>query len=211
VYSRQELELLASFVERYDAYVVCDEVYEHLTFDGREHVPLMTFPGLRDRCVKIGSAGKTFSLTGWKVGYITAPPHLLQPIAKAHQFLVYTTPPNLQHAVAYGLAKDDDYFTGLRAFMAGQRDKLSGGLKALGFDVLDCAGTYFVNVDISSLGFDGTDADFCQWLVREVGVATIPVSAFYDTDPLSSVIRFCFCKKDSTIEAGLERLATRFG
>jgi aspartate/methionine/tyrosine aminotransferase len=211
VYSRPELELLASFVERYDAYVVCDEVYEHLTFDGREHVPLMTFPGLRDRCVKIGSAGKTFSLTGWKVGYITAAPHVLQPIAKAHQFLVYTTPPNLQRAVAYGLGKDDDYFAGLQTFMAGQRDKLSGGLKSLGFDVLDCAGTYFLNVDISDLGFDGSDADFCQWLVREVGVATIPVSAFYDTDALTSVVRFCFCKKDSTIETGLERLAQRFG
>jgi N-succinyldiaminopimelate aminotransferase len=211
VYSHQELELLASFVERYDTYVVCDEVYEHLTFDGREHVPLMTFPGLRDRCVKIGSAGKTFSLTGWKVGYITASPHLLQPIAKAHQFLVYTTPPNLQRAVAFGLTKGDDYFAGLQAFMAAQRDKLSSGLESLGFDVLDCAGTYFLNVDISGLGFDGTDAEFCQWLVREVGVATIPVSAFYDTDALTSVIRFCFCKKDSTIEAGLERLATRFG
>jgi len=110
VWTHAELTGLAALVEEFDAYVVCDEVYEHLVFDGARHVPLITLPGMRERCVKIGSAGKTFSLTGWKVGYVTAAPHLLQPIAKAHQFLTYTTPPNLQRAVAYGLDKDDAYF-----------------------------------------------------------------------------------------------------
>ncbi len=215
VYTREELELLAEFVVAHDAYVVCDEVYEHLVYDGREHLTMLAMPGMRERCVKIGSAGKTFSLTGWKVGYLTAAPEVLQPIAKAHQFVTYTTPPNLQAAVAVGLRKDDSYFTGLTAFMSGQRDKLASGLASLGFDVLDCGGTYFLDVDISGLdraALDGGagDAEFCQWLVREVGVATIPVSAFYDTDPLTTVIRFCFCKKDVTIEQALERLAVRF-
>lgn len=216
VFTREELALIAEFAVAHDTYVVCDEVYEHLVYDGREHLTMLAMNGMRERCVKIGSAGKTFSLTGWKVGYITAAPDVLQPIAKAHQFVTYTTPPNLQAAVAVGLRKDDTYFSGLAAFMAGQRDKLDKGLRELGFDVLDCAGTYFLDVDISgldraSLDAGDSDADFTQWLVREVGVATIPVSAFYDTDPLTSVIRFCFCKKDVTIQTALDRLATRFG
>ncbi|HRJ61164.1 MAG TPA: aminotransferase class I/II-fold pyridoxal phosphate-dependent enzyme, partial [Azospirillaceae bacterium] len=111
----EELDLLASFIERYDALAVCDEVYEHIVFDGRPHVPLITRPGMAERCLKIGSAGKTFSLTGWKVGYVTGPARLIAPAAKAHQFLTFTTPPNLQSAVAYGLNKDDGYFSGLAA------------------------------------------------------------------------------------------------
>jgi aspartate/methionine/tyrosine aminotransferase len=182
-------------------------------------VPLITLPGLRDRCVKIGSAGKTFSLTGWKIGYVTASPALLAPIAKAHQFLTYTSPPNLQRAVAYGLGKDDSYYSGLIDFMADRRNLLADGLRRLGLPPLDCHGTYFLNVDMSQLGFDGTDAELCQWLVAEVGVALIPLSAFYDPTavaegagaPPRSIVRFCFCKKESTLEAGLERLAAHFG
>jgi aspartate/methionine/tyrosine aminotransferase len=207
VYSRAELELIAEFAIAHDAAVVCDEVYEHLVFDGREHVPLMTLPGMRERCVKVGSAGKTFSLTGWKVGYVSAAPALLTPIAKAHQFLTFTTPPNLQQAVAFGLRKDRSYFDDLATFMAGQRDKLATGLREVGFDVLDCAGTYFIDVDLRSLGWTEGDVAFCQRLVREVGVATVPISAFYDENPLTDVVRFCFCKRDATIELGLERLA----
>ncbi|NNG04912.1 MAG: aminotransferase, partial [Inquilinus sp.] len=152
VFDRAELELLAEFVEGSDAYAVCDEVYEHIVFDGRPHIPLMTLPGMRERCLKIGSAGKTFSLTGWKVGYVTAAPDLLAPVAKAHQFLVFTTPPNLQSAVAYGLAKDDGYFAGLAAEMQGKRDRLAAGLAAAGFAVLPCQGTYFVNIDVAGAG-----------------------------------------------------------
>jgi N-succinyldiaminopimelate aminotransferase len=208
----------------HDAYLVCDEVYEHVVFDGRPHVPLITLPGMRDRCVKIGSAGKTFSLTGWKIGYVTAAPELLAPIAKAHQFLTYTSPPNLQRAVAFGLTKGDDYFDGLASFMEGRRDLLTDGLRGLGLPPLECQGTYFLNVDLdaraSALDVDGDDAELCQWLVREVGVALIPLSAFYDQQataagdappPPRSIVRFCFCKKVTTLTAGLERLATRFG
>jgi aspartate/methionine/tyrosine aminotransferase len=210
VWTVDELSVVADLVREFDAYAVCDEVYEHVVFDGARHVPLMTLPGMRDRCVKIGSAGKTFSLTGWKVGYVTASPAVLGPIAKAHQFLTYTTPPNLQQAVAYGLGKDDAYFSGLASLMTSRRDLLASGLRELGFEVLDCGGTYFLDVDISGLGWEGTDAAFCQWLVKEAGVALIPVSAFYDRDPLTTVVRFCFCKKVSTLEAGLERLAKQF-
>ncbi|MEZ5233588.1 MAG: aminotransferase [Acidimicrobiia bacterium] len=206
VYSRDELELIASFAIAHDAVVVCDEVYEHLVYDGREHIPLMTLPGMRERCVKVGSAGKTFSLTGWKVGYVSAAPSVLQPVAKAHQFLTFTTPPNLQQAVAFGLRKDRSYFDDLATFMARQRDKLAKGLAEVGFDVLDCAGTYFIDVDLASLGWTAGDVAFCQRLVREVGVATVPLSAFYEQDPLTSVVRFCFCKRDQTIELALDRL-----
>ena len=211
MWTRAELEQVAALAQEFDAYVICDEVYEHLVYDGRAHIPLMTLPGMRERCVKIGSAGKTFSLTGWKVGYITAAPALLAPIVRAHQFLVFTTPPNLQHAVAYGLGKDDSYFSGLTALMATRRDSLVGGLTGLGLTTLACEGTYFVNVDVGPLGFDGDDVAFCRWLVSEVGVAAIPVSAFYDEGGPTDVIRLCFCKRQETLDLALERLGAQFG
>jgi aspartate/methionine/tyrosine aminotransferase len=207
VFDRAELALIAEAVQAADAVAVCDEVYEHLVFDGRAHVPLMTLPGMRDRCLKIGSAGKTFSLTGWKVGYVTAAPHLLGPVAKAHQFLVFTTPPNLQAAIAYGLGKDDGYFAGLAADLKVKRDRFAAGLSRLGLTVLPCAGTYFVNVDISGSGLGGDDEAACRHLVETAGVAAIPVSAFYAEDPLRSVVRFCFAKADAVLDAALERLA----
>ena len=136
VFTRPELELIAELAIEHDAYVVCDEVYEHLVFDGREHIPMMTLPGMAERCVRVGSAGKTFSLTGWKVGYLTAAPDLLTPIAKSHQFLVFTTPPNLQAAVAYGLGKEDAYFATLAGDLEAKRDRFAGGLHELGFETL---------------------------------------------------------------------------
>ncbi|MBK1842643.1 aminotransferase [Azospirillum sp. YIM B02556] len=210
VFDRAELDLIAEFVQRHDALAVCDEVYEHLVFDGRRHIPLMALPGMRDRCLKIGSAGKTFSLTGWKVGYVTAAPHLLQPVAKAHQFLTFTTPPNLQAAVAYGLGKEEGYFTGLAAGLQAKRDRLSAGLASVGFDVLPSAGTYFVAADISRFGFDGDDQAFCRWLVAEAKVAAIPVSAFFVENAPTSVVRFCFSKKDEVLDTAIERLRNRF-
>ncbi len=211
VFAREELELLAEFVQRFDALAVCDEVYEHIVFDGRPHIPLMTLPGMRDRCLKIGSAGKTFSLTGWKVGYVTAAPHLLQPVAKAHQYITFTTAPNLQTAVAYGLGKEDAYFAGLASAMQAKRDRLAAGLAAAGLTVMPSAGTYFLNVDISSTGFDGDDQAFCRRLTAEAGVTAIPVSAFYVENAPATVIRFCFSKKDEVLDAAVERLSKRFG
>jgi aspartate/methionine/tyrosine aminotransferase len=205
VWSPEELALLAEFLVAYDAYAICDEVYEHLVFDGRRHVPLMTLPGMRERCLRVGSAGKTFSLTGWKVGYVTGCPRLLQPVAKAHQFLTFTTPPNLQAAVAYGLAKDDGYFAGLQRDMERRRDRLSAGLAAAGLTVLPAEGTYFVVVDLGPEVAD--DADFCRRLTVEAGVAAIPVSAFYETEAPRHLIRFCFAKQDAVLDAAIERVA----
>ncbi|KGM35941.1 aminotransferase [Inquilinus limosus] len=211
VFGAAELDLLAEFVEGADAYAICDEVYEHLVFDGRRHQPLIARPGMRERCLKIGSAGKTFSLTGWKVGYVTAAPALATLLGKAHQFLTFTTPPNLQAAVAYGLAKGDDYFDGLTAELQGKRDRFAAGLQRLGLAALPCDGTYFVNLDIGSTGFDGDDQAFCRHLIEEVGVAAIPVSAFYAETPLPTVARFCFAKQDAVLDEALARLAKRFG
>ncbi len=207
VYGRGQLELLARFCLKYDAYALCDEVWEHVIFDGREHLTMLAIPGMRGRTVKIGSAGKIFSLTGWKVGFVCAAPDVLRVLAKAHQYITFTTPPNLQAAVAYGLGKADDYFTGMRVGMERSRDRFTGGLRGLGFTVLDSEGTYFLNIDISPLG-ETDDAAFCGRLVREHKVAAIPVSAFYAATPVKTVVRFCFAKHDATLDAALDRLSS---
>jgi aspartate/methionine/tyrosine aminotransferase len=207
VFVRQDLELLARYCEKHNAIAVCDEVWEHVMFDGRRHVPLIAMPGMRERCVKIGSAGKIFSLTGWKVGFVCAAPSVLRVLAKAHQFITFTTPPNLQVAVAYGLDKADGYFETMRADFQRSRDRFTAGLRSLGFPVIDAEATYFVNVDLASLGLNEDDESFCKRLVREHKVAAIPVSAFYANDPIRSVVRFCFAKRDATLDAALERLA----
>ena len=204
VYGRADLALLAQACVRHDVIALCDEVWEHVVFDGREHLPLIGFPGMRERTVKIGSAGKIFSLTGWKVGFACAAPPLMQALARAHQFLTFTTPPNLQSAVAYGLAKDDAYFAGMRAGFQRSRDRFSSGLRERGFAVLPSQGTYFVNVDVGD--FPGGDVGFCEGLVARHGVAAIPVSAFYAQGPVCSVVRFCFAKSDATLDAALARL-----
>jgi aspartate/methionine/tyrosine aminotransferase len=205
VFPEGDLDLLAEFCQRFDAIAVCDDVWEHVVFDGHAHLPLMARPGMRERTVKISSAGKIFSLTGWKVGLVMAAPPIMKVLAKAHQFLTFTTPPNLQSAVAYGLMKDDAYFEGMRAAFQRSRDRFSEGLRALGFSVLPSAGTYFVNIDIAPLG-EADDVDFCQRLVAEHGVAAIPVSAFYAQGAVRNVVRFCFAKHDATLDAALERL-----
>ncbi len=207
VFSSEDLALLADFCRRFDAIAISDEVWEHVVFDGIRHQPVLGLDGMRERSVKIGSAGKIFSLTGWKVGFVCAAPHIMKVLAKSHQFLTFTTAPNLQAAVAYGLAKDDAYFEDMRKNFARSRDRFTDGLRSLGFDVIPSQGTYFVNVDISALG-EADDVAFCRRLVLEHGVAAIPVSAFYAEGAVKNVVRFCFAKKDSTLDAGLERLAS---
>ncbi|MFH1803987.1 MAG: aminotransferase [Pseudomonadota bacterium] len=210
VFSDDELQFIADLLIKHDAYALCDEVYEHLVFDGRRHRPLMTFPGMRDRCVRIGSAGKTFSLTGWKVGYITACPKLMEPIAKAHQFLIFTVPPGLQHGVAYGLNKGDGYFSGFTAEMQAKRDFLMKGLKEVGFDVLESQGTYFITCDFRPLGFDGDDVAFCQHMIETAGVVAIPVSAFYQKGDVRHFVRFCFCKREEMMIEAIARMKKAF-
>jgi aspartate/methionine/tyrosine aminotransferase len=205
VYERAALELLARFCTMFGAVAISDEVWEHVVFDGRRHVSMMEIPSMRDRTVKIGSAGKIFSLTGWKVGLVAAAPELMRVLSKAHQFLTFTTPPNLQVAVAYGLGKDEAYFAAMRAGFERSRDRLTAGLESLGFEVLHSQGTYFLNVDIGPLGI-ADDMQFCRTLVETAGVAAIPVSAFYAQNHVRNIVRFCFAKSDATLDAGLARL-----
>jgi N-succinyldiaminopimelate aminotransferase len=208
IFSPADLDLLADFCVRHDAVAICDEVWEHVVFDGHRHVSVLGRPDMRERTVKISSAGKIFSLTGWKVGLVMAAPPLMKVLAKAHQYITFTTPPNLQAAVAYGLGKDDGYFEGMRADFQRSRDRFADGLAGLGFSVLPSVGTYFLNVDIAPLG-ESDDVDFCKRLVMESGVAAIPVSAFYAEGAVRNVVRFCFAKRDATLDAALERLASR--
>ncbi|QFR32069.1 aminotransferase [Ancylobacter sp. TS-1] len=207
VFGRDELDLLARFCEASGAVLVSDEVWEHVIFDGAEHVSVLALPGMRERAVKIGSAGKIFGMTGWKVGFVCAAPGLMKALSKAHQFLTFTTPPALQQAVAYGLGKERDWFLATRAGLQRSRDRLAGGLAALGFRVLPSAGTYFLNVDLAPLDPSLRDEAFCLRLVEREGVAAIPVSAFYAEEPVESVVRFCFAKTDATLDRALERLA----
>lgn len=207
VFSAAELAVIADVVQRYDAYVVCDEVYEHLVFTPDRHIPLASLVGMADRCVRIGSAGKTFALTGWKVGYVTCPPAVFASIAKAHQYLTFTTPPNLQTAVAQGLAKDDAYFETLAAELMAKRDRLAAGLARIGFTVLPAQGTYFLTVDAAAAGL-GDDRAAAELLCKQARVASVPLSAFYLENAPTRYLRFCFCKDDATLDEAISRLST---
>ncbi|HNS85758.1 MAG TPA: aminotransferase [Parvularculaceae bacterium] len=213
VLTREELQAVADIALERDLLVICDEVYEHLVFDGLPHIPLMTLPGMRDRCVRIGSAGKTFSMTGWRIGYATGSEKLITGMLKAHQFIAYTCPPHLQYAVAEGLMFGDDYYARFIAGMQAKRDFIMQGLAEVGFDVLPCEGTYFATVDIRPVGRDD-DAAFCREITEKAGVAAVPVSAFYpagsDAAP-RHYARFCFCKRRDVLEEAIARLMKYFG
>ena len=206
VFTRAELGFIADLLRRHDAYAVCDEVYEHLVFAPAEHIPLMTLPGMAERSLRIGSAGKTFSLTGWKVGYVSGPANLISLVAKAHQNLTFTTAPNLQRAVALGLAKPDAYFAALAEELRERRDLLESGLRRLGFATLPADGSYFITADFSAAGFAGDDTAFCRAITAEAGVAAIPVSAFYAANPPRTYARFAFCKQPAVLREALARL-----
>jgi aspartate/methionine/tyrosine aminotransferase len=208
-FSRKEMETLARVVAGTDAVVICDEVYEHLVYDGRPHVPLATLPGMRERCVRIGSAGKIFSLTGWKVGWVTGPRELVSVVTKAHQFITFTTPPALQLGVAHGLTHEMDFPIKLTARLQKNRDLLAARLTKLGFEVQPCEGTYFLTAGISKITNE-KDLAFCERLVREAGVALIPLSAFFQSATPDTFVRFAFCKQQSLIEQSLERLERYF-
>lgn len=206
VFEREDLAALAAVCVKHDLIAVSDEVWEHVVFDGLTHIPLMSLPGMRDRTVKIGSAGKMFGLTGWKVGFVCAAPPLNSVIAKAHQFLAFTTPPNLQTAAAFGLGKGAEFFADQAADLARSRDRLSQGLAAAGYVSLPCQGTYFLNMDLAASGIATDDETFCRRAVQEAGIAAIPVSCFYAQEPVRHVVRLCFAKSDQTLDLGLEAL-----
>lgn len=205
VFTADELAFIASLVQQHDCFAICDEVYEHLVFN-TQHISLMSLPGMRERCLRIGSAGKSFSLTGWKVGYVTAPAPLAAVVAKAHQNLVFATPPNLQRAVAFGLRKEADYFTALAQNMATQGTILASGLQRLGFEVLPYQGSYFVMADITPLAQGLDDVAFTRLLTEQARVTAIPASAFYDDNPPRNLIRFAFCKRPEVLIEALNRL-----
>ncbi len=203
----EDLSLLAELCVAHDLIAICDEVWEQVVFGNIRHRSLIALPGMRERTVKIGSAGKMFGLTGWKVGFLCAAPTLTATLARTHQFLTFTTPPNLQAAVAFGLDNAGDWFSAMPRGLERSRDRLTDGLKREGFAVLSTQGTYFLNLDLTASGVSLGDRDFCLRAVQEAGVAAIPVSAFYETDPVSHVVRLCFAKRDETLDAGIERLA----
>ena len=206
VFAAAELKLIAGICEEADLLAIVDAVYEHLTYDNRAHVPLASLPGMGERTLKIGSAGKIFCVTGWKVGWITGPAPLMRIIGKAHQFLTFTTPPNLQAAVAYGLDEWDPWLSSLKKTMAEKRDHLSDGLKAAGMNVLPAQGTYFINASIARTKWEGRDAEYCRHITETNRVAAIPLSAFYMRDPEASIIRFCFAKKYEVLDEAIRRL-----
>lgn len=210
VFSRAELELLATFLKRFDALAICDEVYEHLTFDGLKHTPLATLPGMYERCVRVGSAGKIFSLTGWKVGWVTGPAALIGAVSKAHQFITFTTAAALQIAVAHGLDNFESYYLALAKELEGNRDYLSNALSQLGFEPLHAQGTYFLTTDISKLRFNGSDVEFCKHMTEHARVAAIPLSVFFSGDAPQTLVRFAFCKQRSVLEESVRRLSAHF-
>jgi N-succinyldiaminopimelate aminotransferase len=207
VLPEEDLALLAEFCVARDVVAICDEVWEQVVFRGARHHPLIAAPGMRERTVKIGSAGKMFGLTGWKVGYLCAAPKLTHALARAHQFLTFTTPPNLQTAVAWGLANAGDWFRDMPRALEASRDRLAEGLQREGFAVLPSQGTYFLSIDLAASGVAEADRAFCLRAVKDAGVAAIPVSAFYETDPVTSIVRLCFSKSDTTLDEGVRRLA----
>ena len=202
-----DLALIAEQCVKHDCIAISDEVWEHCVFDGAAHRSMLQAPGMRERTIKIGSAGKMFSMTGWKVGFACAAPKLTEAFAKAHQFLTFTTPPNLQQSVAFGLAKPAAHFEEMREQLVLARNRLASALKQEGFAVLPSAGTYFMALNLRASGIDMDDADFAVRAVKECGVATIPFSAFYASPPETSLVRLCFAKSDATLDQGVQRLA----
>ena len=205
VLSREELETIANVCVEHDLIAVTDEVYEHIVFDG-EHIPLATLPGMRDRVLTISSGGKSFSCTGWKIGWVCGPAALVRAVRTAKQFLTYVNGGPFQPAIAVGLRLPDDRINALGLELKEKRDRLSGGLASAGLTVFPPSGTYFVTVDIRSLGEDDGYA-FCRTLPARCGVVAVPNVVFYDdADAGKPLVRFAFCKKMDVIDEAVERL-----
>jgi aspartate/methionine/tyrosine aminotransferase len=208
LFENDELEIVASVARERDLMVISDEVWEHVLLDGRRFTPLATFPDMAERTIKVGSAGKIFSLTGWKVGWIVAAPALTNIVARAHQFLAFSTAPNLQSAVAFGLKESEAWIQPMRDRFQRARDRMTEGLRASGYQVLDSTSTYFLCVDLKASGFTIDDEEFATTAVERAGVAVVPLSAFAERDPPRHLVRLCFGKKDETIDAGVAAMAT---
>ena len=207
LFGAEELEVVAAVAREHDLIVISDEVWEHIVLDGRNFTPIATLPGMGERTIKIGSAGKIFSLTGWKVGWMVAGPELAPLVARAHQFLTFSTAPNLQAAVAYGLSEGDAWLEPMRDRFQRSRDLMTEGLRSAGLTVLDAEATYFLCVDLRTSGIGLDDESFATEAVSRAGIAVVPLSAFAEKDPPRHLVRLCFGKKDETIEAGVAAIA----
>jgi N-succinyldiaminopimelate aminotransferase len=205
-FDAEEIAVLARVCVRHDLIAISDEVWEHVIFDGRTHRSLLTEPGMEGRTIKIGSAGKMFGMTGWKIGFVCGHPGLIDPVAKAHQFLTFATPPNLQSAVAVGLAWPVEAFDAMRADLQRSRDRLASGLEAVGFVLTPGEGAYFLGIDLAASGVGLSDQAFCLRVVAEFGVAAIPLSAFVAGASGGTIVRLCFAKSDAVLDQAVERL-----
>jgi N-succinyldiaminopimelate aminotransferase len=207
LFTADELQVIADVAIAHDLVVISDEVWEHVLLHGESFTPLASLPGMAGRTLKAGSAGKIFSLTGWKVGWIVASPENAAVAARAHQFLTFSTAPNLQAAVAFGLEHGDDWIEPMRKRFSRALSRMSEGLGQSGFEVLEPASTYFLCVDLRASGLEVDDERFAHAAVERAGVATIPVSAFAEGDVSRHLVRLCFAKRDETIDAGVEAMA----
>jgi N-succinyldiaminopimelate aminotransferase len=201
VFTLAELSVIADLAERHDLFITADEVYEHLVFDGRLHVPIATLPAMRERTVMIGSAGKSFSVTGWKIGWVTAPAAVTRAVRTVKQFLTYVNGAPFQPAIARALAKEPPYYDDIRVRPQDQRDRLCDGLATEGFDVFRPQATYFATIDVRT-----NAVEFCRNLPKAAGVVAIPSSVFYDSSAGDSYIRLAFCKRPEIIDEALLRL-----
>ena len=206
VFSRSELESIASLCLKWDAVAITDEIYEHILYDGAKHVSMMAIDGMRDRTIVVNSLSKSYSVTGWRVGWVIAAPHLTDPIRKMHDFLTVGAAAPLQEAGAVAVLLPESYYHELAAAYTGRRDRLIGILRDAGFDVMTPEGAYYVICDISDRGYP-SDVDFCRYLIQDVGVAAVPGSSFF-RNPASGrdLIRFTFCKKEETLALAEKRM-----
>lgn len=207
LYDLDELQIIADAAIEHDLTVISDEVWEHVLLHRERFTPLATLPGMAERVLKAGSAGKIFSLTGWKVGWIIASPENAAVAARAHQFLTFSTAPNLQAAVAFGMEQGDAWIEPMRQRFSRALSRMSEGLTAAGYVVLEPASTYFLCVDLKASSVDADDETFATAAVERAGVATVPVSAFAEDNPSRHLVRLCFAKRDETIDAGVAGMA----
>jgi aspartate/methionine/tyrosine aminotransferase len=207
LFDRDELAVVAEIAVINDLITISDEVWEHILLDGQRFTPIASLAGMDKRTLKCGSAGKIFSLTGWKIGWLVASPELATLAARAHQFLTFASAPNLQAAVAYGLSDGDAWLQPMRERFARARDRMTAGLEVAGYAVLPSASTYFLCVDLAASGISLDDEGFAAKAVAEAGVAVVPLSPFAEDNPSRHLIRLCFAKRDETIDAGVEAMA----
>lgn len=206
VFTREELEIIAGLAKKYDAYVITDEVYEHIIYEPNRHTYLASLPGMRERTIVCKSLSKTYSITGWRLGYVIAPPEITDRVKKVHDFLTVGAAAPLMEAAVVGLNFGDDYYRKLQAHYTHMKNLFVGGLKNLGFTFTEPQGAYYVLMDVSEFGVTD-DVQFCEWLAREVGVGAVPGSSFFKEN-VNHLIRFHFAKQDETLNKALDNLST---